>query len=406
MMQLGGQPFYPFDADNHYYETLDAFTRHLERPFRSRGVQIVHADQRPMMLIGGKVNRFIPNPTFDPVLVPGALDPYFRGEIPDGVDPDSLRVVEPIHAEYREKDARVAQLDVQGMAAALLFPTQACGVEQALRNDIPAMLASVKAFNRWLDEDWGFHYQERLFGAPIISFCDPDAALVELDYLLSRGARVLCVRPAPVPGNDGKPRSLGHASHDKLWAAIAASGVPVAFHLSDSGYNTVAAMWGGAPEYDPFHLDALTKLVISDRAIHDTVGSLIIDGVFDRHPTLRVMSIENGSAWVGLLMKRLKKLANQLPKYFAADPIETLREHVQPGLRRTSKRTFTNSPNCSALIASSSDRTGRTAKASPNHSDFVKQLPGFSDDQVQRVLRDNLLSCMGLSATDLVTPAI
>src|SRR5919109_4446756 len=115
-MTLGGRPFRPFDADNHYYETVDAFTRHLDRRFRRRGVQVVQASGRTMILIGEKVNRFIPNPTFDPVLVPGALDPYFRGEIPEGVDPDSLRVVEPIHPEYRHRDERVARLDAQGLA--------------------------------------------------------------------------------------------------------------------------------------------------------------------------------------------------------------------------------------------------------------------------------------------------
>ena len=39
------------------------------------------------VLIGGKLNRFIPNPTFDPVIVPGCLDLQFRGQIPEGVDP-------------------------------------------------------------------------------------------------------------------------------------------------------------------------------------------------------------------------------------------------------------------------------------------------------------------------------
>jgi predicted TIM-barrel fold metal-dependent hydrolase len=402
-MSLGGQAFYPFDADNHYYETLDAFTRHLDKAYRSRGVQVVQSEQRPMLLIGGKVSRFIPNPTFDPVLVPGALDPYFRGEIPEGVDPDSLRVVEPIRDEYRDRDARVAQMDVQGLSAVLMFPTQACGVEQALRNDIPAMTASVAAFNRWLDEDWGFNYQGRVLGTPIISLADPDAAIAELNYVLSRGARVICMRPAAVPGTDGRARSLGDPAHDKVWAAIAESGVPVAFHLADSGYNAVAAMWGGPGEYDPFHLDALTKLVISDRAIHDTIGSLIIDGVFDRHPKLKVMSIENGAAWVPLLMKRLKKLSNQLPKYFKSDPVALLREHVwiSPYFEEDISE-LTEHVGVERVLFGSDWPHGE-ALAEP--TDFVKQLPGFDDEAVRRIMRDNLLECIGMSETELVTPA-
>ena len=57
-MDLG---FAPIDADNHYYEPLDAFTRHLDPKYRNRGVQVVQAGKRTHLLIGGKVNRFVPN---------------------------------------------------------------------------------------------------------------------------------------------------------------------------------------------------------------------------------------------------------------------------------------------------------------------------------------------------------
>jgi len=114
----------PIDADNHYYESLDAFTRHLDKKFRERGVQPVQDGKRVKVLIGGKVNRFIPNPTFDPIIVPGCLDPLFRGQIPEGVDPRSLMQVEPLaeHPEYRDRDKRVEVMEEQGISAALLFP--------------------------------------------------------------------------------------------------------------------------------------------------------------------------------------------------------------------------------------------------------------------------------------------
>jgi hypothetical protein len=86
----------PVDADNHYYEPLDVFTRHLDREFRHRGVRVVQDGSHVEMAIGGKVNNFIPDPTFDPVIVPGSLDLPFRGQIPAGVDPRSLTKVKPI----------------------------------------------------------------------------------------------------------------------------------------------------------------------------------------------------------------------------------------------------------------------------------------------------------------------
>src|SRR5687768_6512537 len=91
----------PIDADNHYYEALDAFTRHLDPAFKRRGVQPVKNGKHTEMVIGGRVNNFIPNPTFDPVIVPGCLDLQFRGQVPEGVDPRSLAKVEPLSESYR-----------------------------------------------------------------------------------------------------------------------------------------------------------------------------------------------------------------------------------------------------------------------------------------------------------------
>ena len=107
----------PIDADNHYYETLDAFTRHLDPRFKDRGVRPVRDGKRVYLLMGGKVNQFIPNPTFDPIIVAGCLDPLFRGQIPEGVDPRSLMQVEPLRAEYQDRDKRIVVMDEQGLGA-------------------------------------------------------------------------------------------------------------------------------------------------------------------------------------------------------------------------------------------------------------------------------------------------
>ncbi len=109
-------------------------------------------------VIGGKVNHFIPNPTFDPIIEPGCLDLLFRGEIPEGVDPASLMKVDRLaeHPEYQNRDARLKVLDQQHLETVFMLPTFACGVEERLKHDIEATMATVHAFNLWLDEDWGF----------------------------------------------------------------------------------------------------------------------------------------------------------------------------------------------------------------------------------------------------------
>jgi predicted TIM-barrel fold metal-dependent hydrolase len=384
------------DADNHYYETLDACTRHLDKEFRQRGVQVVQQGTHTLLLVGGKLYRFIPNPTFDPIIVAGCMDLMFRGQVPEGVDPRTLSKVEPLRPEYQDRDARLAVMDEQGLDAVIMFPTLAVGLEQALRDDIPATMATLRAFNRWLDDDWGFAYQDRIFAVPMLSLADPDAAIVELEWLLDRGARMVHLRPAPIPTENGKGRSFGHEAHDPVWARIAEADVPVTFHLGDSGYEMFAGAWGARDWFEPFRsVDVLSKLVVSDRPIHDTIGSMVIDGVFHRHPTLRVASVENGSDWVALLVKRLLKQANQTPWAFPENPLDVICEHVwvtpyyEEDMRKLADLIGVDK------VMFGSDWPHGEALARP--LDFVKELHAYSDDEIRMVMRDNALRLLAPS---------
>jgi predicted TIM-barrel fold metal-dependent hydrolase len=384
----------PIDADNHYYEPLDCFTRYQDPAMKRRGVQVLRDGKRAYVVIAGKVNRFIPNPTFDPVIVPGCTELLFRGQIPEGVDPKSLSKVEPIHPEYRDRDKRLEVMDEQGLAAALVFPTLGVGVEQGLRHDPEATMSCLSAFNRWLEEDWGFGYQDRIFAAPLLSLADPDAALVELESLLERGARIIHLRPAPVPAAGG-PRSFGHPAHDPVWSAIAAANVPVAFHLGDSGYMTYSAAWGGQSEFEPFggRVDPLDGLLVDDRAIYDTMASLIAHGVFHRHPTLRVASIENGSDWVAILAKRLRKKANQMPSHFPEDPLDVLRRNVWVTPYYEEDLDALAGTIGVEKILFGSDWPHGEGLAEPLQ--FTKELTGFSGGDVRKIMRDNVRDLLG-----------
>jgi hypothetical protein len=388
----------PIDADNHYYESLDAFTRHLDKKFRARGVQPVQSGTRVQLLVGGKVNHFIPNPTFDPIIVPGCIEPLFRGQIPEGVDPRTLMQVEPIRPEYRDRDARVARIEEQGLGAAVLFPTLGCGVEEALRLDVPATMATLAAFNRWLEEDWGFDYQGQIIATPMLSLADVDAATDELDSLLARGARVVHIRPAPVPGPNGTGLSLGDKRHDPVWERLAEASVPAAFHLGDSGYeSTVGAAWGGLDHFEGYgKTDILNRILVSNRAIHDTIASLVVHKVFTRHPMLRVASIENGSDWLHTLVRRLRKQANQTPWIFAEDPRDTIRQHVwvTPYLEE-------DLGELAELIGVERILFGSDwphGEGCPEPLDFLKELDGFDETAVQRIMHDNAAELLGAPA--------
>ncbi|MBH0778434.1 amidohydrolase family protein [Nocardia bovistercoris] len=385
----------PFDCDNHYYEKLDAFTRHLDPRFAERGIEVVKRGKHTVLLAGGQLFEFVPNPTFDPIIVPGCQDLLFRGEVPDGVDPRSLMKVEPLHPAYQDRDARSAVVAEQGLSGVVLFPTLGCGVEEALRHDIPALTASLSAFNTWLDEDWGYSYRGRIFAAPMLSFAEPDAAVREIDRLIERGVRVVSVRPAPVPIGAGRSRSFGHEAYDQVWAKLAEANIPVGFHLGDSGYSRFAAAWGAPDRFRPFKdHNVLAGIVVADRAIHDTVASLVVDGVFHRHPALRVASIENGSDWVHTLIKRLRKQANQTPKAFHEDPAETIRRHVwiapyyEEDIRKLADVIGVD------RVLFGSDWPHGEGLATP--VDFTAELDRFDSTDIDRIMRTNALDFLGI----------
>jgi predicted TIM-barrel fold metal-dependent hydrolase len=325
------------------------------------------------------------------------MDLQFRGQIPEGVDPRTLLRVEPISPCYQDRDARLAKMDEQGLDAVVLFPTLGCGVEQALRHDVPATMASLHAFNRWLEDDWGYSYQDRIVAAPMISLADPVAAVGEIDRVLALGARVVHVRPAPVPSGQPKGRSLGDPVHDPVWARLAEARVPVAFHLGDSGYNAMlGAPWGGAEDFAPFRApDMLGQILIGDRAIHDTMASMILHGVFTRHPDLQAMSIENGSDWVYPLLKGLKKQANRTPWVFADDPLDTIRRHVSitPYYEEDIRRLADTIGIERVLFGS--DWPHGEGLADP--AAFVDELADFTPAERERIMRTNTATLIGLA---------
>jgi predicted TIM-barrel fold metal-dependent hydrolase len=325
-MATAGFPM--FDADNHYYEPLDAFTRHLPKGMQKRTMQWVNLDGRQRLLVGGKLSRFVPNPTFDPIAKPGSLYAYFRGQASSDIKQafgDLDHIAD--HPEYRDKEARLRVLDAQGVEGCFLFPTMGVGMEQALIGDPEAVQVAFTSFNRWLEEDWGYSTEGRLFAAPVISLSDPQAATRELERVLGAGARIVCLRPAPAATAQGN-LPPGHPLFDRFWATAAEAGVAIAYHSGDSGQSYITDRWGAADTHQSFSLSTFYLLATADRAIYETVVALLAGGVLKRHPGLRIVSIESGSEWVPGLFRKTAKVYKQQPDAFGEHPHETLRRQL------------------------------------------------------------------------------
>ena len=133
-----------YDADEHYYEPEDAITRHLDPAYR-RLVRWVEMEGRRTLLVNDKLVTVVPNPTYDPVGVPGSLERYFRSENVEGMPIRDIIEMHRIQPEYRDREKRVAALDAQGVDLAWLLPSLGLGLEEMLLDDTDALYAVFRA---------------------------------------------------------------------------------------------------------------------------------------------------------------------------------------------------------------------------------------------------------------------
>lgn len=316
-----------FDFDNHFYEAEDAFTRYQDRSLRQRGVRWAEIEGKRRLIVGGRVNTYIANPVFDPVAKPGSLYDWYRGNPHQQTITEAFGELEPIRPEYRDRDARLALMDQQGLAGMLLFPTLGVGMEDALKHDPYACAKVFEAFNKWLADDWGYAYQNRIFAVPTVPLLDADAAAVELRRLIDAGAVAVNVRSAPVPVPGGF-RSPFDPVYDAFWGLAAESGIAVATHAGVDGYDSLVQMWEPGDGESSLFRTPLRGIVTKGRAVSDFFAAAICHRIFERFPALRLASVESGASWAPDLLHRLDDAANRNPGYFAQHPREVFGEHV------------------------------------------------------------------------------
>lgn len=323
--------FEVFDADNHMYETRDALTRHLPAEYDGL-IKYVEVEGRTKIAVGGRISDYIPNPTFDRVARPGAQEEYYKHGNPEGKTRREImgRAIDALPA-FREPGARLELMDEQGIDRALMWPTLASLVEERLRDDPDAIHAVVHALNRWMHEQWTFDYEQRIFATPVITLPVLDKAMAELEWVLERGARIVLIRPAPVPGWKG-PRSFALPEFDPFWKVVEESGTVVGMHASDSGYARYLNEWEGIRdgEFFPFRAPSGFGAIVGGlhREITDTIASAIGHGLCSRFPKLKILPVENGSGWVRPLVHEMQRAYEFNPHVFDEDPVEVLKRNI------------------------------------------------------------------------------
>jgi predicted TIM-barrel fold metal-dependent hydrolase len=117
--------------------------------------------------------------------------------------------------------------------------------------------------------------------------------------------------------------ALGRQRYWPIYEAAAEAGLPVGIHAF--GYSGWAMTNGGWPS---FYIEEMTEHATSAQAV---VVSMIMEGLFERFPTLKIVLIECGFGWLPALGWRLDKhwktLKHEVPHLKRA-PSEYIREHI------------------------------------------------------------------------------
>ena len=204
-----------------------------------------------------------------------------------------------------DRDDRTKALDLLGFKKQLVFATHSVAMPFSPSSKITPDLryAGARAHNRHMADFCA--KDARLMGVAIIPLDDPALAIAELDLVLKSGLKAVWV-----PHRAAGDKSPGHVEFDPFWARLAEAGVPFVLHVGGSPLQLSKA-WGNngrAPTKD--WLGGGENLRTKDIAIlHEGpetfITMLVLDGVFERHPTLRGAAVELGAGWVPSLLVRL-----------------------------------------------------------------------------------------------------
>ena len=117
------------------------------------------------------------------------------------------------------------------------------------------------------------------------------------------------------------------------------------------------------------------------------MAALVVHGVFQRFPNVRVCSIEHGSDWVAGLLKKLRKAARMNVCAFPEPPVETFRRHVAVApYFEEDVRALADAIGVENVLLGS-DFPHAEGLAEPRR--FVDEPEDFTPKEVRLVMREN-----------------
>ena len=271
------------DSDTHLFEPSRMWKEYVDPADRDVALHMATDDLGYTWLMFGDRRLSLGGPHR-----PGDVDGIgvFRQRLIDGLPAEFD--LEEFTASYSDPTARLDQLDQAGFDASIMFPNYGISWERPLQDDLRATLANMTAWNRWIVEV-AAQGGGRLFPVAHLSLRDLTWLESQLETLDDGGIRLALIPPSLVDG-----RRLSDPGLDRAWAAFVDHGITPVFHVANQPRPFDEAWYGEDMEGGITPLSVVFIWTSAALSLTD----LILNGVLERYPDLRIGIMELSATWV------------------------------------------------------------------------------------------------------------
>jgi len=201
---------------------------------------------------------------------------------------------------------RLQEQDADGVDAEVLYPApQFLRLCRTVIDDVSAYHAMLRAYNDWLAKEYCAEAPDRLIGVGVLPVSTIDATVAELEHCKELGLRTVNV--AAFPAGHRYPSM----EDDRFWAAALDLDMPLTAHVSMSAKDDskepvfvypktpMAAQWA--------RTDYIQRLYRYGYRGATNAVQMMLQGVFDRFPRLKIYFAENQIGWMPLFLQQLDR---------------------------------------------------------------------------------------------------
>ncbi|MBV8559189.1 MAG: amidohydrolase family protein [Acidimicrobiia bacterium] len=265
----------------------------------------------------------------------------------------------------------------------------------------------------------------RAHNRAVVDFCSVDRRLLPVGYVpladferarqmareaLDMGCKALLIASACPRGH-----SPSHVALDPVWAQAQEAGIPVVLHVGGGGRLLDPAYFeNGLPPVPDFHGGDGNFRSVDYMAIcyppMQTLAVLIIDGVLDRFPRLKLGAIELGASWVPGWMHNMDSAADAFRKN--EERLQKLELKPSEYVHRQIRVTPYPHEDAGWIVQNTGEEICLFSSDYPHVEGgrnplgrFERSLAGVTDSAKQAFYHDNFVDLMGHALDTLATAA-